>query len=154
MNDPEIRKACVDLIERAEVVFLTTIDGQGYPQTRAMLNLRNKKQFPKLIPFQEGQDEFTIYFSTNTPSLKMAQIQANPKVSAYFCDARIFHGVMLGGEIEIVSDPAIKHALWHDDWTMYYPDGVDGLEYGLLRLRPTTVKGWYQMGKFELVLQS
>ena len=153
MANQEIRKACVELIERAEVVFLTTIDSKGYPQTRALLNLRNKKQFPKLIPFQEGQDEFTVYFSTNMPSQKISQIRDNPKISAYFCDARIFHGLMLGGEIEIITDPAIKHAIWHDDWTMYYPDGVDGAEYGILRLRPTVARGWYQMNKFEINLK-
>lgn len=152
MNNQEIKKACLDLMARTEAAFLTTIGNNGYPETRAMLNLHDKKQYPALILFFETQEDFTFYCTTNADSQKMKQIKANPKSSIYFCDAKIFHGLMLGGDIEIVSDMTIKRALWHDDWTMYYPSGVDGADYTVLRMRPSVVKGWFQMNRFELDL--
>ena len=41
MDQKESRKLCIDLLETGWPVYLTTIDAKGYPQTRAMLNLRN-----------------------------------------------------------------------------------------------------------------
>ncbi len=151
-KETEIKKACLELIGRADAAILTTVDKRGFPQTRAMLNLHNPKQYPSLISFLGNQDDFTLYFTTYTRSDKMEQIRNNPRVSVYYCDAPIYHGLMLGGEIEIVTDPGIKKALWQDDWTMYYRNGVDGPEYGVLRLRPSFARGWYQQSAFEFAL--
>ena len=60
---------CLDLMETGWPAYLTTVDEKGYPQTRAMFNLRNKDRFPKLIPlFDKRHEEFMILFTTNTSS--------------------------------------------------------------------------------------
>ena len=59
---------------------------------------------------------------------------------------------MLGGDIEIVQDPGLKARLWQEGWSLYYPSGPEGPEYGILRLKPVIAKGWYQAGPFELKL--
>ncbi|MFW9845088.1 MAG: pyridoxamine 5'-phosphate oxidase family protein, partial [Candidatus Thorarchaeota archaeon] len=114
MKDEEFRKLSKNLLETGWPAYLTTIDSEGYPQTRAMFNLRNKKWFPKLIPFFEKRDEFTIIFSTNTSSTKINDIKTNSAISVYYCDPESWKGVMFGGDIEIVDDLTVKKDLWHD----------------------------------------
>ncbi len=63
--------------------------------------------------------------------------------SFYFCDPKQIRGLMLIGEVEIVTDVGIKNQLWRDDWKIHYPSGVDGPEYNILRLSPMYVKCWF-----------
>ena len=142
-----------ELLETADAAYLTTIDGSGFPETRAMLNLRNSAKFPGLDNlFSEHRDDFTVYFTTNASSPKFAQTQANPAVSAYYCRPDEWRGLMLGGSMEIVADPALKKAVWQEGWEMHYPEGLAGPEYTILRLVPRVAKYYHQMNSctFEL----
>jgi len=148
-----LKQQCLQLIETLPVCHLTTIDSEGFPHTTAMNNLRNKHLYPNLAELYQDQDnDFVIYLSTSQQSDKMARMLANPKVSAYFCQADQFHGLMLGGEIEVIADQNLKNRIWQEGWTMYYPNGLEGPEYGIMRLVPTRAKGWCKNGPFELKL--
>jgi general stress protein 26 len=154
METQEIKQASYTLMKKAEAAYLTTIDRDGVPHTRAMLNLRNPKQYPGLIKFfEEYGDNFVIYFSTNTSSEKIAQIRANPLISVYFCAPKKFHGFMLGGSVEIMTDEAIKHALWQEGWEVYYPKGRNDPDYAVLRLIPGFIEGWHKMTRFKVDLR-
>ena len=154
MKEKELRQECLKLMETADAAYLSTIDSDGFPQTRVMGNLRNTKQYPGLKSmFSEHGEDFLIYLTTSASSGKMAQIRANPKVSVYFCNPGEFHGLMLGGEIEVVTDTELKKQIWQDGWEMYWPDGPDGPEYTVLRLLPVYAKGWYKEGPFEFKLK-
>jgi general stress protein 26 len=151
MDENEIRKMCQDLLETGWPAYLTTIDDKGYPQTRAMFNLRNKKWFPKLIPFFEQQkDEFVIIFSTNTSSTKVEDIRLKPKTSVYYCNPEVWQGVMFGGDIEIVDDLELKKNLWQDGWEKYYPAGYDDPDHSVLRIIPAIARGWTGSMTFRL----
>lgn len=151
MKDPEeIKKTVLELIETSRAAYLSTVSENGYPYIRALLNMRSREQYPDQTGLFEGhQNDFMLLFSTNTSSGKIAQVKANPKVSAYFCKPDIFHGAMLAGDIEIVDDPKIKHALWNEGWEKYYPSGRDDPDYTVLRLFPKIVRGWLGWGTFE-----
>ena len=149
----DIRSQCMALMANSPSCELTTIDADGFPHTTAMNNLRNKNLYPDLVELFKGQDnDFIIYMSTANQSYKMTRMLANPKVSVYFCDAPRFHGLMLGGEIEIITDQRLKNKIWQKSWTMYYPNGPEGPEYGIIKLTPTIAKGWSCTGKFKLNL--
>jgi general stress protein 26 len=153
MDMNELKRVNVELMAASEAVFLTTIAPGGYPHTRAMLNLRNRRQYPSLADFfKEHDKEMLIYFTTNTSSEKITQIKANQSVSVYYCLPKKFHGLMLGGKIEIVNDPEIKKRLWQDNWTMYYPKGYDDPDHTVLRLKPEFARGWYNSARFEFKL--
>ena len=83
----------------------------------------------------------------------MQQIRANPKISVYFCNAGEFHTLMLAGCTEEVTDQNLKKQLWQDGWEVYWPDGVEGKEFTVLRLLPDFAKGWYKEGPFEFKLK-
>lgn len=139
----EIKKVNLELMRTADAAYLTTIGEDGRPYTRAMLNLRNEGQFPKQAKLC-GNSGFSTLLSTNTSSRKVSHIKNNPHVSVYYCRPRQFHGLMLSGEMEVVSDPELRHALWEDGWERYYPAGKDDPDYTILHLRPQFAQGWFQ----------
>ena len=151
--DKDFVKKGLELIKRADAAYLTTIDPNGFPSTRAMLNLKNAEQFPGLVDFMAQYDtDLTLFFTTNTSSTKVNQIISNAKVSVYYCDSKSWHGFMCQGEIEIVKDKAIKHAMWLDGWEMYYPDGKDSDDYAILKLKPSYMKSYFQFQQADLRL--
>ena len=148
MELEEVKKLSLELMETSKAVYLTTIDSEGYPITRAMFNLRNKEQFPEFSEFFSGLDiEFEIFISTNTSSSKTEHIKNNPKICVYFCDPEDFKGVMLGGEVEVIDDMEVKRKVWLDWWTKYYLKGLDDPDYTLLRLSPKTAQFYYNLQK-------
>jgi general stress protein 26 len=152
-KDQEVRQVCMDLMAGLAVCHLTTIDTEGFPQTTAMNNLRCAREYPSLVELYQGQDNaFLLYLSASMQSDKVARIGANPKVSVYFCVPDQFIGLMLRGTIEVVADQALKNRIWQQGWTMYYPNGPEGPEYGVLRLVPKTAKGWFKGQPFEFKL--
>lgn len=149
----DVKQTSLNLINNMPVCHLTTIDSEGFPHTSAMNNLRYARQYHSLVEVHEEEDnDFVLYLSTSMQSPKMKRMQYNPKVSVYFCDANQFVGLMLGGEMEIVTDKALKNRIWQKGWTMYYPNGPEGPEYGVVKLVPSTVKGWCQNGPFSFEL--
>lgn len=149
MNDANIKQTCLDSITNTFICQLTTIDSAGYPHTSAMLNLRYAKEYPTLVDLFKEDSDFVLYMSTGMQSPKIARIRANPKVCVYFCDTNQLVGLMLGGEIEIITDRKLKNRIWQKGWTMYYPKGPDDSTYGIIKLVPSIVKGWCN-GPFEI----
>lgn len=142
----ELDQAFKNLTTNQEWICLSSVNASGMPETRAMINLANPKLFPTLQKF--FADGFAAYFSTNTSSEKMQQLTANSKASAYYYNAGTFEGLLLMGEMEIITDKRMKKDFWQDNWTMYYKKGVDDPDYTLLKLIPRSYK--YYNGNFEV----
>ncbi|MGD9162184.1 MAG: pyridoxamine 5'-phosphate oxidase family protein, partial [Desulfobacteraceae bacterium] len=105
MDEQIIRHACLQLIQKTESVYVSTINELGYPQTRVMSNLKNSKLFERLIDFFSLQiNEFVIYLNTNHCSDKMKHIANNPKTCLYYCDFQETHGIALTGDMEVIED--------------------------------------------------
>ena len=149
----EVKKLSAELIENSLVAYFSTVDSNGYPITRALLNTRYKERYPEFINFYNRQDnKYILYFSTNTSSSKIEHIKENPKISVYFCDPEDFKGVMFGGDIEIVEDMDIKREFWLDRSKRYYPKGLEDPDYSILRFTPKNAIFYYrlQQTQFEL----
>ncbi|MFX1500707.1 MAG: pyridoxamine 5'-phosphate oxidase family protein [Promethearchaeota archaeon] len=150
MELEEVKKLSLELMEYSKAVYLTTINVEGYPITRAMFNLRNKEQFPEFSNFyKELDNEFEVYISTNTSSSKITHIKKNPKVSVYYCDPEDFKGVMFGGEIDLINDMNTKKKLWLEWWVKYYPKGPNDPDYTLLQLKPEMAQFYYRVQKVQ-----
>jgi len=153
MANNQVKKDSLKVMEESKAAYLTTIDPNGAPITRAMLNLRNKEQFPEFSSFFKKQEnKFHIYISTNTSSSKVAHIEKNPSINVYFCDPDDFKGVMLGGKAEVVEDKKLKREFWLDWWTKYYSEGIDDPDYTLLRLNPKNLRYYYRLNQVNLEL--
>lgn len=110
-----------NLIDKQNVSFISSVDEDGFPNTKAMLPPRKR----------EGIQ--TFYFTTNTSSMRVAKYRANQKACIYFCDKRFFRGVMLKGLMEVLEDSETKEMIWRDGDTMYYPQGVTDPDYCVLK---------------------
>lgn len=133
MTPEQIKSAALEIIRKAEFTVLTTIDEEGYPESRAMINLREGG----LLPF----------FSTNTSSRKIGQIAKCPRGNAFFAANHEWKGVTLIGGLVLVNDDPTRKSLWKADWTMYYPGGVNDPDYSVIRLLPRRIVLYYMMDK-------
>ena len=130
MRDAE--KTIGNIVDKQTIAFLGSVDQEGFPNIKAMLQPRNRVGIR------------IFYFSTNTSSMRVAQFKANDHSCIYFCDRRFFKGVMLKGTIEVLTDPASKEMIWHPGDTMYYKEGVTDPDYCVLKF--TAFSGRYYSG--------
>jgi len=86
-----------------------------------------------------------LYFTTNTSSLKVAQLREAPKAVAYFCLPKEWCGLQVGGLLTLVEKREVEDAFWQENWEMYYPGGRDGGDYAILRLTPMFAEFYHQM---------
>jgi general stress protein 26 len=119
MRNPE--QTIGNLIDKQGVAFIGSVDGDGFPNMKAMLPPRKR----------EGMREF--WFTTNTASRRAAQYRTNPKAAIYFYDKRFFRGVQLIGIMEVLTDAASKEMIWQDGDTTYYAGGVTDPDYCVLK---------------------
>ena len=117
-------------------LMVTTMNGVQ-PETRALVNIRNKNIAPHLTGYFENNDR--MFFITNTHTDKISQVRSNKAANVYAYDNN-FCGLLLTGEIEEITDTKIINALWDDSWKMYYPDGRDGGDFSLLEFIPKQFK--------------
>lgn len=110
-------------IGRQKVSFVCSVDGEGFPNVKAMLRPRK----------HAGLKEF--YFSTNTSSMRVRQYQQNPNASIYFYHKGLirYTGVMLKGTMEVLTDQGIKDELWRPGDTMFYRQGRTDPDYCVLK---------------------
>ena len=127
MRNPE--ETIGNLIDKQSVSFISSVDENGYPNTKAMLAPVKREGIK------------TFYWHTNSPSIRIKQYRNNPKACIYFCDKRFFRGVMLKGTMEVIDDNDIKKEIWKDEFSMYYKGGADGGDFILIKF--TAVSGRY-----------
>ena len=127
------------LVDRSDIAMLGTIDEDGYPNVRALLKMEN-----------EGLER--IWFSTNTSSSKVAQVQGDSRACVYFVDAEDWNGLMLVGTVEVLRDRASRERLWREDFERYYLQGVDDPDYSVLKFTAERGRHYHRMNKtaFEL----
>jgi general stress protein 26 len=117
----EFAKTVGNMIDNVKVSIISSVDGDGFPNTKAMLPPRKRDGIKH------------IYFTTNTSSMRVKQYAKNPKACVYFCDQRFFRGVMLKGTMKVLKDAGSKKMIWKSGDEMYYPKGVSDPDYCVLK---------------------
>ena len=119
-----------EFIKKQAVAFIASVDEDGFPNMKAML-------VPRKI---DGED---FYFTTNTSSMRVAQYKNNEKASIYFFNKGRFkyEGVMLIGEMKVLTDAETKKEIWRTGDKMFYRGGVTDPDYCVLKF--TAKKGRY-----------
>jgi general stress protein 26 len=134
------------LQRKTKVFYLGTIDRQGRPQVRALLNMWNQTEYNDLLGDLEGDfNGGRVYFNTDSNSPKISHIKANPMVSAYYCLPQNAEGFMIGGKAEIVENQLIKQKLWRSLWKRYYHEGSKDPLYMIVRIIPFYAHYYYKM---------
>lgn len=117
-----IQEKAAKMLADAQVITLASIDENGYPRPVAMAKLKN--------------EEGTLYVSTGTTSAKTKHFLTNPKAGVSIVSGG--DSVVYTGMIEIVTDQAVKRALWADWMLAHFPGGVEDPEYCVLKFTPNS----------------
>lgn len=118
------------LRENRPVAYVGSVNGEGYPQIKAMLVLEHDRMDVQ-------------FFSTNTSSKRMGQFLKEPKASVYYCDEAQFKGALFTGRIDVCTDRETKARLWRDGFEIYYPKGIDDEDYCVYRFTAETVNYYH-----------
>ena len=127
MKNPE--ETIGKMIDKSSTSFVSYVDEDGYPITKAMLKPRKRNGIKE------------IWFSTNTSSDKVRYFRKNNKASIYFIDKRYFRGVSLIGTIEVLETTEAKEMIGQTGDEMFYKEGVSDPDYCVLKF--TAHKGRY-----------
>lgn len=119
----EVLAAAHDILRIARHCSLVTLDADGHPQARAM------------DPFAP-EDDLTVWMGTNRTTRKVEQLRRDPRATLYYFDPQGLGYVTLLGTVEMVDDLEERRARWKEEWAEYYPDGLGGGSYLLLRFVP------------------
>ena len=135
----ETAKIVGSLIDKQDVCFLSFVDDEGFPSTRAMLNPRKR----------QGLQEF--YLTTNTASKKVQAFKANPKACLYFYDRPTYRGVVFKGTVEVLHNQNIKNEIWRDMDTIFYESNTDP-DFCVLKFTAQSARYYnnYQSVDFEV----
>ena len=137
----DVEKTIGNMIDKQKVSFIGSIDSEGFPHVKAMLQPR------KRIGVR------TIYFSTNTSSMRVSQFKENNRACVYFCDSRFFRGVMLKGTMEVLTDSESKEMIWLPGDTMYYKEGVTDPDYCVLKFTAISGRSYSNFKSEDFVVE-
>ena len=116
----KIKKKAASLLQKCEVVVLSSINAEGYP-------------LPVPIARIASEGLSTIGMSTGASSLKTTEFRANAKAGlCYYSDG---DSVVLTGEVEVIDDAESKEKYWQNWFIKFFPQGVKDPEYILLKFR-------------------
>jgi general stress protein 26 len=132
MKEEEARRKALALVERSGIALVGSNGEDGHPWIKAMLKM-------------ETAELETVWFSTNTSSKRVAQFLRDPKASVYFVDFSDWMGLMLSGEIEVLSDPESRRRLWREGYEQYYPLGVADPDYTVLRFSAASANYYHRL---------
>lgn len=120
-NQEVSREVVRKIIKDAKNCALITVDSEGNAYARTM------------DPFLPKED-FTIWMATNPLSIKVQEIQRNPKTTLYYFDAKSVSYVTLLGTSKIVDSKKEKEKYWKKEWKNFYKNRTT--DYLLIRFTP------------------
>ncbi len=134
--DENIKLQIKNLIETSEVSYLGSLDENGYPNIKAMMNIQNDRLF-------------THYYSTFLYAQRTKQYQERPKACIYMSTLEDPKGLMLVGEMSVLTDRFSKELFWREGFEVYYPDGPKTENYCILKFTATHGNFCYGKGSVD-----
>ena len=128
----QMKREINSLVENAANVYVSSIDENGYPNTKAMLSLQ--------------RDGLGLhYFSTNLSSQRVPQFRSNPKACIYYCDEAAYRGLMFVSTMAVCTDAYHKKLLWREGFERYYAGGVTDEDYCVLKFTAETGRVYHAL---------
>lgn len=123
------------LIEKRSVAYISSIDSEGYPNTRSALPPRHIEGIK------------VLYFIADTAMMRTRQYKKNPKACVFFYEKSRRRGVMMRGTMEVLTDEQSKRLVWRSGDVSDYQEGPSDPSYCALRFTA-------QSGRFYSDLRS
>lgn len=106
-----VKEQAEKLYKSVNTVILSCVGENGYPMTKAV------------VPGKFRESLAEMYFCTNTSSKFASAIIGSGKSSVYFYSRKlVWKGCLLVGNMEIVTDMALKERYWQSKFKNAYPE--------------------------------
>jgi general stress protein 26 len=138
MKEEDARRKALALVDRSGIALVGSNGDDGHPWIKALLKM-------------ETEELKTVWFSTNTSSKRVAQFLRDSRACVYFVDFSDWMGLMLIGEMEVLSDQTSRERLWRDGFERYYPQGVTDPDYTVLRFSARSANYYHQLDNLSFV---
>ncbi len=109
-----------EIVDKAEINLLTTLEKGGTPRTRPMT----------LLAYDE---DGMLWFATSRASRKVEEIEADDRVSVFLLDLEGGAHAQFFGQARLDSDQETKAEFWIPEWSEHW-DGPDDEDYVLVRV--------------------
>lgn len=119
-----------EIIKKIDFCMLTTIDENGDLHSRPM------------SANGEIDTNGDLWFFTGVSSHKVSEVAASPKVNVSFADPKNQQYVSVSGIAQLVRDRKKIEELWKPEFKMWFPEGKDDPEIGLLRIKLEKAEYW------------
>lgn len=107
MNSKKIIERAGEIIAQSRYCALAQLNDEGYPTAATITPAKT-----------EGIRR--IYFCTGLGSNWVKRIEKCPHASVCFNSEEPLHNITLVGDIEVVTDLAVKQEMWYDGMGMYF----------------------------------
>lgn len=128
-SSKEDRAKVWDLVKDMKIAMLATVERDGSLHSRPMASAN--KDF-----------DGTLWFMTREHSLKIDEIEANPKVLLAYAHAPAQNYVSITGTARVVRDTAKIKELWSEADRVWFPKGPDDPEIALLAVEVEEAEYW------------
>ena len=122
-----MKEKAEQLLQRCEVVVITSVNEEGYPRPVPMSKIKS-----------EGYS--VVWMATGNDSLKTKDFRLNPK--AGLCYSENGNSVALTGEVEVITDAEIKRSSWQEWFIAHFPLGPADPNYVLLKFKGQKATIW------------
>lgn len=127
----DTRQHLYDLTKGFKTAMLVTREPDGRLRARPMA-------------VAEMKPDADAYFSTSIDSPKIAEIEADPRVTITFQGRHEF--ATIEGTATVVRDRALIDRLWAEDWRLWFPEGKDDPTLCLLKVSAERGEYWDTSG--------
>ncbi|EKU91993.1 pyridoxamine 5'-phosphate oxidase family protein [Bacteroides oleiciplenus] len=127
-----LEKKAAEMLQKSEVVVLTSINQEGYPR-------------PVPMSMVKAEGISTVWMSTGDTSWKTEDFRKNPKGG--LCFYAQGDSVCMTGDVEVITDADIKLELWQDWFINHFPGGPTDPTYVILKFKSNHATYWIE-GKF------
>lgn len=127
-----LEKKAAEMLQKSEVVVLTSINKDGYPR-------------PVPMSMVKAEGLSTVWMSTGNDSWKTEDFRKNPKGG--LCFYAQGDSVCMTGDVEIITDADIKQELWQDWFINHFPGGPTDPSYVIVKFQANHATYWIE-GKF------
>jgi general stress protein 26 len=125
-SDEEL-KTIAELIKASRIALLTTRSEHGDLHSRPLAT-------------QEAEFSGELWFFTQDPSEKVADILVNPQVNAAFESGKGY--LSIAGNAEVVHDRAKVDEYWSPAAEAWFPEGKDDPTVAMIRVRSVSAEFW------------
>jgi general stress protein 26 len=100
-------------------------DGGGPPSARLV---------EPILETRDDDEDLVFWIGTNPSLRKVAEVEANPRVTLAFGHQRERANLVVYGTASVVAEPELRRRLWKGEWRLFFPRGPLADDYVLLRV--------------------